>query len=116
MKVAQYEVLGLAFKRSASPGRDDRNDRILLFNVARLANGKVIDRPFRDATPYQKLTQHFVLGYFHQVPPGQTFSIPARVERTVRPRDRRSTSLPHWHGARVPMLLAPYFSCATTNG
>jgi hypothetical protein len=25
-----------------------------------------------------------VLGYFHQVPPGQTFSIPARVERAVR--------------------------------
>jgi hypothetical protein len=39
-----------------------------------------------------------------------------RVERAVRPRDRRSPSYRIVTGARVRMLLAPYFSCATING
>ena len=30
-----------------------------------------VDRPFRDASLIKTPTQHFVLGYFRRVPPGQ---------------------------------------------
>jgi hypothetical protein len=33
-----------------------------------------VDRPVRDGYSLKKLTQHFVLGYFHSFPPGQKSS------------------------------------------
>src|ERR1700758_2703379 len=69
MKVAQYEVLGNDAKRPVRPARDDRNVRLLVSHAAQRLP-PLVDRPVRDRDGYslKKLTQHFVLGYFHLRP------------------------------------------------
>jgi hypothetical protein len=69
MKVAQYEVLGIDAKRDIRPGRDDRDVWLLVFLMP-FTSVSNLDRPIRDGSLIKTLTQHFVLGYFHQVPPG----------------------------------------------
>src|SRR5258708_28991177 len=73
-KVAQYEVLRNDAKRHARPARDDRNARSFVSHTTPQAQPP-IDRPFRDGSLIRTLTQHFVLGYFRRVPPGQVWTI-----------------------------------------
>ena len=74
MKVAQYEVLGSEAKRHVRPVRDERNARLLVFARGSAIAG--ICRSSRSGTDssLKTLTQHFVLGYFRQVPAGLIFS------------------------------------------
>jgi hypothetical protein len=95
---------------SMSPAREWKGDRSSL--PARNAISKT-DPALRTGLLSSGLRRRFEE---RRRPPGKIFSIPARVERAVRPRDRRSTSYRIVTGARVRMLLAPYFSCATING
>ena len=73
MKVAQYEVLGNEAKRQVRLVGDDRNTRLLISHAAQRLPA-FVDRPVRDGYSLKKLTQHFVLGYFRQVPAGLIFS------------------------------------------
>jgi|SRR5580704_13336314 hypothetical protein len=73
LKVAQYEVLGNEAKRHGRPARDDRNARLLVSHAAQRLPA-FVDRPARDGYCLRTLTQHFVLGYFRQVPAGLIFS------------------------------------------
>jgi hypothetical protein len=74
VKVAQYEVLGNDAKRHVRPGRDDRNVRLLVSHAAqRLPAFGRSSRPGRIPL-LRTLTQHFVLGYFREVPAGLIFS------------------------------------------
>ena len=73
MKVAQYEVLGL--KQKGCPSRQ-RRSKHLAFG---LAHGSAIVSilsivPSGTNSSLKTLTQHFVLGYFRQVPTGLIFS------------------------------------------
>jgi len=96
VKVAQYEVLGNDEKRYVRPVRDDRYAWLLVSRVAKRVPG--IGRSSRSAfvpqslkeqrrrpdyggqagtdSALKNLTQHFVLGYFRQVPAGRIFSNP----------------------------------------
>ena len=57
-------------KQKAGPSRrDDRNTRLLVSHAAQRLPA-FVDRPVRDGYSLKKLTQHFVLGYFRQVPAG----------------------------------------------
>ncbi|MGA8482533.1 MAG: hypothetical protein WB696_31565 [Chthoniobacterales bacterium] len=76
MKVAQHEVVGNGAKRDVRPGRDDRNVRLLV-SLMPLTSVSSLDRPIRDGSLIKTLTQHFVLGYFHRVPPGRL--LPAHI-------------------------------------
>jgi hypothetical protein len=67
VKVAQYEVLGNDAKRPVRPARDDRNVRLLVPHAAQRLP-PLVDRPSGTDTSLKTLTQHFVLGYFRQVP------------------------------------------------
>ncbi len=61
-------------KQKASPSRrDDRNTRLSVSHAAQRLPA-FVDRPVRDGYSLKKLTQHFVLGYFRQVPAGLIFS------------------------------------------
>src|SRR4029077_21281784 len=63
-------------KQKASPSRrDDGNTRLLVSHAAQRLPA-LVDRPVRvrDGYSLRKLTQHFVLGYFRQVPAGLIFS------------------------------------------
>jgi hypothetical protein len=73
MKVAQYEVLGRLFFRRRPSRRDDRWSLVLL-KPPPDQGAECFDRPVRDGYSLETLTQHFVLGYFHRVPPGRVFS------------------------------------------
>jgi hypothetical protein len=74
VKVAQYEVLGNGAKRYVRPGRDDRKHSAFgLAARSAIAIGRS-SRPGRIAL-LATLTQHFVLGYFREVPAGQVFSV-----------------------------------------
>ena len=90
VKVAQYEVLGNDAKRHVRPGRDDRKRPA--FGLARrsaIANFRSIVRFLLRRPDYggqagtdtslRTLTQHFVLGYFRQVPAGLIFSPPTAI-------------------------------------
>jgi hypothetical protein len=84
VKVAQYEVLGNDAKRHVRPGRDDRKRPA--FGLARrsaIANFRSIV-PFLLRRPdyggqagtdssLRTVTQHFVLGYFREVPAPKSF-------------------------------------------
>ncbi len=61
MKVAQYEVLGTGCEKKVAPSRSGRSAFL------------------------KCLTQHFVLGYFRRVPPGQH-----RVSQTPLAKTRLS--------------------------
>ncbi len=71
MKVAQYEVLGNNAKRDVRPVRDDRS--VLapspLVRGFTSVSSRRSSRPGRAA--FLNATQHFVLGFFHSVPPGR---------------------------------------------
>jgi len=73
-KVAQYEVLGNDAKRRVRPGRDDRK------RSAFWSRTPLSDRQHRSIvpsgtdSPLRTLTQHFVLGFFREVPAGLIFS------------------------------------------
>src|ERR1700745_4023051 len=57
-------------KQKATPSRrDDRNTRLSISHAAQRLPA-FVDRPVRDGYSLKKLTQHFVLGYFRQVPAG----------------------------------------------
>jgi hypothetical protein len=84
VKVAQYEVLGNDAKRQVRPGRDDRIAWRLVSHAAQRLPAS-LDRPFLLRHPdyggqagtdssLKTLTQHFVLGYFREVPAGPIFS------------------------------------------
>jgi hypothetical protein len=70
MKVAQYEVLGNDSKREVRPARDDRNARPLVSRVRIHKRKQPSIVPSGTVVLFLTPTQHFVLGYFHQVPPG----------------------------------------------
>jgi hypothetical protein len=74
VKVAQYEVLGNDAKRYVRPGRDDRKRSA--FGLARRSAIASIGRSSRPGRIplLRTLTQHFVLGYFREVPAGLIFS------------------------------------------
>jgi hypothetical protein len=90
VKVAQYEVLGNDAKSHVRPGRDDRKRPA--FGLARrsaMANFRSIV-PFLLRRPdyggqagtdssLRTVTQHFVLGYFREVPAGLIFSPPTAI-------------------------------------
>jgi hypothetical protein len=73
VKVAQYEVLGNDAKRQVRPGsgRDDRIAWRLVSHAAQRLPASV-DRPVDRSL--KTLTQHFLVGYFREVPPGLIFS------------------------------------------
>ncbi len=70
MKVAQYEVLGYVFisdpsrmgRSRSAPYAGERRERDQEPNVSIVAA--------RTDISFCIISQHFVLGYFHQVPPG----------------------------------------------
>ena len=84
MKVAQYEVLGWHLEKATRPERerDDRELLILLKPHAKrpgtilfyllLSLAPKVFRGWRDGHIFYTISQHFVLGYFHWVPPGRT--------------------------------------------
>jgi hypothetical protein len=75
VKVAQYEVLGNEAKRHVRPVgcRDERSARLLVSHAARrLPHSSIV--PSGTDSSLKKLTQHFVLGYFRQVPAGLIFA------------------------------------------
>jgi hypothetical protein len=76
VKVAQYPAaagLGNDAKRHVRPGRDDRKRSA--FGLARRSAIASIGRSSRPGRipPLRTLTQHFVLGYFREVPAGLIF-------------------------------------------
>jgi len=97
---SQYEVLGIDAKRDM-PIRDDRDVWLLAFLMPFTGN---LDRPIRDGSLIKTLTQHFALGYFRQVPPGQLLL--AHVFSRYVDADGR---LPDARRAHPPrrMLVAP---------
>jgi hypothetical protein len=102
VKVAQYESAGNEAKRDVRPARDDRNIR--LWSRTRLGDCQhpsIV--PSGTDSSLKTLTQHFVLGYFRQVPTGLIFSnqqltcaipnaTPLGSGRTRPPADSRSLS------------------------
>ena len=71
MKVAQYEVLGNDAKRPVRPARDDRNVRLLVSHpLSDCHHWSIVPSASGTDTSLKTLTQHFVLGYFRQVPAG----------------------------------------------
>ena len=69
---AQYEVLGQHSLRTIRPVRDGRMDRT--FPSIRSYGERMFDRPCRDGYLFAIISQHFVLGYFHRIPPGRLLS------------------------------------------
>jgi hypothetical protein len=65
-KVAQYEVLGNEAKNRSVPLALGTIEMLglLVFHAAQRLPA-FVDRPVRDGYSLKKLTQHFVLGYFH---------------------------------------------------
>jgi hypothetical protein len=79
VKEAQYEVLGNDAKRHVRPDRDDRK-RSAFWSRAPLSDCQhrsIV--PSGTDSPLRTLTQHFVLGYFREVPAGLTFSPPTAI-------------------------------------
>jgi hypothetical protein len=70
MKVAQYEVLGSRFRKKR-PGRDDRWLLTLMKLHSRNQKLNVSIVPSGTDISFCIISQHFVLGYFHWVPPGR---------------------------------------------
>jgi hypothetical protein len=100
MKVAQYEVLGYAANRHARRARDDRNVWLLASHI-RLGKAQAVNRSSRPGrlTFSERTTQHFVLGYFHLVPPGHcSHCVNGNLARTVR---SSAANRPTWPGART---------------
>jgi hypothetical protein len=73
VKVAQYEVLGYDAKRRVRPVRDDKNVRFWSrMPLSDFQHWSIV--PFGTDSSLRTLTQHFVLGYFREVPAGLIFS------------------------------------------
>ncbi len=77
-------------KRNVRPGRDDRNIWLLisLMPLTRVSSPRS-SHPGRSL--FKTLTQHFVLGYFHWVPPGRL--LPAHISSPYVDADGRQPDL-----------------------
>ena len=73
MKVAQYEVLGWRLKND--PSRTGRSTATYaaeaVYERTRSQNTSIV--PAGTDVLFCVISQHFVLGYFHRVPPGRVF-------------------------------------------
>jgi len=76
--------------------RDDRNARLLVLHAAQRLPA-FVDRPVRDGCSLKTLTQHFVLGYFHRVPLGQSPHRTILALMLTRPAAAGSVTYPLRH-------------------
>jgi len=74
VKVAQYEVLGIAFQSAIRPGWDDRRMPATAELHARPKIERFLSSLPGRTCPWCFISQHFVLGYFQRVPPGQVLT------------------------------------------
>jgi hypothetical protein len=75
VKVAQYEVLGNDAKRHGRPeGTIETFGFWFCTPLSDCQHWSIVPSASGTDTSSKTLTQHFVLGFYHQVPPGPIFT------------------------------------------